>query len=320
MIYYISGVSKHSDLDIEKVKQEISKYEKTCIHELSIVEICTHFCNDLSTIKKMIYQVLELGCTIQPIDYSLLPINRQSSIITNSNGFRKMLDNEKLLDGYVNDSLQTRIFYESEVLNWMSIAITWTYIAIIHKDSGDDHEKIKYICENGQAMLASKAFSNLREILQKILYYFYENPKGFKLKDMIVEYFLDICELFVKSLFSNNASIENIEKRRLQKEELISSEFIKELDVFLKNIAKEINNYPFSNSAITNYYMILFKKFLVCKNKKIEKNDIIDTLLWSFYPQSLVLTADNDIVKSMHEIDSNYATQIKEIKERCKKC
>ena len=73
------------------------------------------------------------------------------------------------------------------------------------------------------------------------------------------------------------------------------------------------------NPIIVKYYIVLFKKFFTIGGMKIDKNNIIDSLFLSYYPNYLILTSDNNFLKIIEEIDPNYHGKIMNILEKCKK-
>jgi hypothetical protein len=103
----------------------------------------------------------------------------------------------------------------------------------------------------------------------------------------------------------------------LQREKLVNKIFIEKLDDKLKYYEDKL--YNFMSPSVVKYYIILFKKFFTLDNKKIEKNNVIDSLLLSYYPENLVLTADEDFIKIMSEINPDCSNQIVNILEKCKK-
>jgi hypothetical protein len=330
MIYYISGTSNNSDLDVTKIMQEISG-NNVFITDLSMLEICTRYRTNLATLKEIIKSLIDLN-------YPVIPCLKNGHKITRSNLISALKD-DVFLNFIVNDSFEKKIEFESMILDFLSKNIATVNLTVNHNK---DSNNIISFANN-----LEKASSHRSDKLRVILHDFYNDDDTRKFKDSVVEYILDLCEIYVymyhvsdkgldlfeffekfeshpeelkRDIFkkiSNDKSLKYIKDRKSQKKGLICKEFIQELDKQLKHYNEKVS--AVSNCPTTiNYYTILFKKILTLEAKKLEKNDIIDSQLLGYYPNYLILTADKNFIKFINEIDKNYATQINTILTKCK--
>jgi hypothetical protein len=341
MIYYISGISK-PNFDVNKLQSELSKQSSVYISELSILEIYSHFRNDLLTLK-IILNYLHIN------NYMVLPFLDEKHTIVN-NKFNELIGKDDTFLKYLaDDSLRIRIEIESRFLNYWSTCIASIYLATYYKN--------KPINKNINKELSNKIINAIIILNENnniyssnfwnILYDFYSDYDEKLFKDKVVEHILDKCMTFTNLLYvsfegidfmdfienvdkydadlkerllkniSDDQFIKKIEKRKQCKKGLIDKSFLQALDDNLEYFENKINK--IMNSCILKYSIILFKKFLTLENKKIEKNNVIDSLLLSYYPNNLIITSDSDFLKFMEEIDTEYYKKIKTFIEKTKR-
>jgi hypothetical protein len=326
MVYYFSEMSA-SNYDTKKMISLLKKHGTIYISELSMLEIYSHFRNDLESLKKII-NFLSAG------KYQIWPYFNKDLTIVNKE-FNELIKDDKFLKYLADDSLRIRIKMETAFINYWATSIASIYLAINYNTKPIKGKNVKMFTKNlFNTIVLFKINDNIPSSpLWDILYEFYKNNNESEFKDKIVEYVLDICDIFINLLhvsdkginfldFINNYDkyddkkneiFENylkdsfsrkIEKRRIQQTNLVNKEFIKELDDNLSHYESKVNR--FMAPGIVKYYTVLFRKFFTLDNKKIEKNNIIDSLLLSYYPNNLIITADNDFLKIMNEINPSY--------------
>ncbi len=71
--------------------------------------------------------------------------------------------------------------------------------------------------------------------------------------------------------------------------------------------------------GLTKYLSIYFHKTFTT-SKKIRKNDLLDALHFSFYPNYLLLTFDKDFLSIIREADESYAAKIDAFISSCNGC
>ncbi|GHV20576.1 hypothetical protein FACS189494_04630 [Spirochaetia bacterium] len=320
----------------KNIRERIHKYEY-----YTTLEIYSHFRNDLNTLKIILNKLSVLKYPVWPhFDKKYTIVNHQ---------FNAMLKDDNFLKYLTNDSMRIRIEMESKFINYWAMSIASIYLAINYNENPIKNDNVNIFTENlFNTILAFNSDDNIYfSKIWNILYEFYNDNDESKFKDKIVDYILTMCEILTDLLhisyegvnffdfFTNSSKYEDekkerifqkisndlftkrIEKRKLQKKELINKQFIQKLDDNLKHYEYKVSN--FMNPCIVKYYIILFKKFFTLENKKIEKNNVIDSLLLSYYPNNLIITADEDFLKIMNEINSSYYNKVRMFLDNCKK-
>ena len=79
----------------------------------------------------------------------------------------------------------------------------------------------------------------------------------------------------------------------------------KAFDEYKEILCKDTNNY------FVEYLRLIMNKYLLDKNKKINKNDIIDSQIFMQTNGYNFLTADSDFLKIIENVDKKKATKIR---------
>ena len=88
-------------------------------------------------------------------------------------------------------------------------------------------------------------------------------------------------------------------------------------------LLSNLNNYSTALKGLmakgeSNYVCELFKRFLSLSEKKIEKNDIIDSIYMKYYPKMHLITYDRGILDNIKILDKNYFNEIEQFLKICK--
>jgi hypothetical protein len=332
----------NSEFDDQKIVMNLSQFDHVYISELSMLEIYSHFRNDVNSLKRILNILSELKYPVRPY------FGDRNTIVNHK--FNEMIKNDEFLKHLTNDSLRIRIDIEATFLIfWIST------ISTLFLSTKITQEPIKKVAN---LVAFNKSFAEMflslnsndnkfKSMIWNDLYDYYQSGNESAFKDKIVDYLLDICEFFIImphvaekgiSFFDfidnydaypdelrseiidtaiNNMFYKQITKRKLTKRELVKKDFI---DILKNNIdCYKIEMDRNMAPGVVRYYIVLFEKFLTLGGKKIEKNNIIDSLLLSYYPENLLITADHDFLMIIKEFDNSYYNEIDSFIKKCKK-
>lgn len=338
ILYYITEIvkTKPHDMDIKKLRAKIIM-ENVFISELSIMEFCVHFMNDINIIKYIFQKLRDLEITI-----AVYPHNRNGDIkerLLPSNILETDKDEEEIRKLIVN-TLELRVEIESQFLLFLGINMATIYLGTkIYPDNKKfSEETINLMRKN--TLNANRWImgenNKLAIEIKHILKQYYKDKSGINLKDKIQYFLVDICKYYFEMYYASltecdfmeykNNVLSN-ERQNIINEYLGNDNFYKKLISFkpcdklissflLENIDYNMEFYRkalsrnFSEITIMYYSKLLSKIFM--NKKKLEKNCIIDSLLLNYYPKYLLITNDiylNDHIKSF---DANYYTKTRQ--------
>lgn len=340
MVYYITNTS-NSNLNVNKLQLELRNHN-FYISELSMLELYSHFRNDILKLKNILnYLHIHKYMVIPYLDNKHTIVNNKfNDLIGKDDFFLKCLADE---------SLRVRIEIESKYLNFWSTCIATIYLAVYYKDEPINKQINKELSKSiiEAVLILNENHDIYSSNLWNILYDFYKDYDENKLKGKIVDHILNKCMVFTNLLYISYEGIDfwdflenvnkydeklkgkiflhifedrfakKIEKRKMFENRLINNSFIQALEDNLKYFENTIN--ITMNPTIVKYYKTLFKKFFTIDGMKIDKNNVIDSLLLSYYPNYHILTSDSCFLKFIEELDPNYHSIIINILEKCKK-
>jgi hypothetical protein len=340
-IYYLTNIER-SKFDAQKIIENLSQFDHIYISELSMLEIYSHFRNDINTLKKIL-------SILSDLKYPVWPYFDNRNTIVNAK-FNDMIRDDVFLKYLADDSLRIRIDLEATFLIfWISTISTLFLSTKITKDpiKGIDN-LIAFNKSFTEMVLSLNSNDNkFKSVLRDDLYSYYQSGNESTFKDKIVDYLLNICEFFtimphvaengitffnfidnydtysdelrneIIYKCANNIFYKQIAKRKTTKKELIKKDFIDILKNNIDHYTTEMNKYM--AHGVVKYHIVLFEKFLTLNGKKIEKNNIIDSLLLSYYPKNLLITADHDFLMIIKEFDNTYYNTIDSFIKKCEK-
>ena len=197
-------------------------------------------------------------------------------------------------DGFVVESLKNALeeFYKTEdevtlKSSINSIYFTNFYTLLINYSCAINNSTIsdlptdskKYSLENSQKILETLQSEELTKNLLKKMKEEEKIPTKRKGKALISEYNIDIEQAF---------------------------------DEYKEILCKDTNNY------FVEYLRLIMNKYLLDKNKKINKNDIIDSQIFMQTNGYNFLTADSDFLKIIENVDKKKAAKIRSEIEKWK--
>jgi predicted nucleic acid-binding protein len=339
-IYYVTNIEK-SEFNAQKIIDNLSQFDHVYISELSMLEIYSHFRNDINILKKILNILSELKYPVWPY------FDNRNTIVNNE--FNEMIKKDDFLKFLTDDSLRIRINVETTFLiYWISTISTLFLSTKITKEPIKGIDNLIAFNKSFLEMVLSLNLNDnkFRSMLWNDLYNYYQSGDESAFKDKMVDYLLNICEYFtimphvtekgitffdfignydtysgelkneIIDKIASNDFYNRIAKRKLTKKVLIKKEFI---DILKSNIDHyKIEMDKNMAPGVVRYYIVLFEKFLTLNGKKIEKNNIIDSLLLSYYPKNLLITADHDFLMIIKEFDNTYYNTIDSFIKKCK--
>ena len=348
ILYYWANVSS-SNYDISKIQETISKYGTPFISELSLLEALVHFRNDKNSVRKLYTFLSDKHIGI--IRY----FKPEYSILTDE--LNELIQNDNIFNRICNSAFEKKLKFESEFLSWWLvnlIAIIGSYL--YYKEPNLRDEKFYKFYRQFEALVYSirEADGFVVESLKNALEEFYKTEDEVTLKSSINSiYFTNFYTLLINySCAINNStisdlptdskkySLENSQKilETLQSEELtknllkkmkeeekiptkrkgkaLISEYNIDIeqafDEYKEILCKDTNNY------FVEYLRLIMNKYLLDKNKKINKNDIIDSQIFMQTNGYNFLTADSDFLKIIENVDKKKAAKIRSEIEKWK--
>ena len=343
-LYYISGVIETlpENINMKNLKRHIQKGQ-CYISELTVIEFCVHYRNDIDKIKCIINTIKKYNIRI--INYPHKLNNRiyeklfEKSIIDIEN-------NESELIEYINNAFELKIRIESQFILFWSINVATIYLGTnIYPGENYISESIQYMFANNLINLAilitGEEYSLSNNLKNDLRSYYKKEEKS--IKNIILNYTLEICEYYIEMYYtslencnffefienydifdinkkekivnsiSSDAFFKKIEKRKNEQKKLVKPSVINTLEnnmvLFEKAISKNFNQ------IVIKYYSKMFTSFFV-DNKKIEKNAIIDSLLLNYYPSFIIITNDKYLNEFIAEYDHKYYENITKTKTK----
>ncbi|GHV03125.1 hypothetical protein FACS189485_05430 [Spirochaetia bacterium] len=344
-LYYITGVEKKTppNLDVNKMISEIRHHQRY-ITELNVLEVCTHYKDDILKIQTLVGEMIKLDIGIIKYPHT---INTRKKEKLFEQDIRLIYQNLDELKEFIKNALELRIKIESQFLLFWASNIASLYLATEFTENGAMIENVPIIFNTNLVCLAL-LITNEDEMfsmdLKEKLHQFYHDEKSINLKDLIVEFVLSICKYYLEMYYVslnncyyidyfcniddynetikkdvslklvNDPYYKRLEKREEEKKILIPEQLRKILENNLSHYEVKMNrNF---HPIVINYYKELFLTFY-SEMAKINKNDVIDSLLLNYYPNITILTFDNKLLNFIKQFNPEYYERIEEIKKKC---
>ena len=335
-LYYVAGIEENipKDIKITNIRQKILQ-EGAYISELSVVEFCTYFFKKIDKIKILLNKMNELNISI--IDYPHYRNGTKHSKIFSVN-LNEIKDNALELEKFIVTALEIRISIESQFLLFLGVNLATLYLGSrIYPDKESFPKDILEMFTVNTLNLNHWVMGEdklLSFTLKKMLLSFYLDNKSVNLKNEISKYLISLCKLYLEMYHTSitgydfvdflNGELSAIEKQRIKKS-IKSDTFyerlqkIKEGRKLISNILREnleynIEFYKISlsnnfNKIVIDYYVVLLNRMLT-ENKKLDKNNIIDSLLLNYYPEHLIITHDTYLLTHIRNFNLEYHNKI----------
>ena len=236
MVYYITNISE-SNLDVNKLQLELRDHN-FYISELSMLEIYSHFRNDILQLKNILnYLHIHKYMVMPSLDDRHKIVNKEFNELIGKDVF--------FLKCLADDSLRIRIEIESKYLNFWSTCIATIYLAVYYKDDPINKQINKDLSKSiiEAVLILNENHDIYSSNLWNVLYDFYNDQNENKLKDKIVDHILNKCMIFTNLLYISHEGIdfldfiENVNKYDEKLREKILLNIFE--DKFAKNIEKE---------------------------------------------------------------------------------
>ena len=344
ILYYIAEIGKPCDLDPKKLLAELLSFESVQVSELTILEMFVHFRNEKRTIVKLIDFLVDKGIGANKILNQKYAFVDKDIIIAMQNKF--------IFDYVVDDSARIKKEIENGYLRfWIfSIAAVYTATKLADEFGEMGFNSPGFLKAYTEIVInLSSESSSLGKAIALALDEFYEIEDTSLFKDKIIELTLNMCELLIGLLaveshnidfieyiakhekgiddketnekisiiLNNDKYLTSVRKRRLNKKPLIQTEMIAEMKTNLVHLENGI--FDLAGEGEIKYLKVMFEEFFINKGKKLNKNDIIDSIYLKYYPTWQLITYDGDFLKRINKIDSNYYNSIMLILDKTRK-
>ena len=322
ILYYWANVSS-SNYDISKIQETISKYGTPFISELSLLEALVHFRNDKNSVRKLYTFLSDKHIGI--IRY----FKPEYSILTDE--LNELIQNDNIFNRICNSAFEKKLKFESEFLScWLVnlIAIIGSYL--YYKEPNLRDEKFYKFYRQFEALVYSirEADGFVVESLKNALEEFYKTEDEVTLKSSInsiyfTNFYTENSQKILETLQSEELT-KNLLKKMKEEEKIptkrkgkaLISEYNIDIeqafDEYKEILCKDTNNY------FVEYLRLIMNKYLLDKNKKINKNDIIDSQIFMQTNGYNFLTADSDFLKIIENVDKKKAAKIRSEIEKWK--
>lgn len=337
ILYYISNLydSKYNATLLLKFLKE--RYDTILISDFTILEMNTKFYNDHD---KIIYLINFMHQNNIGVHLNLTPEHR----IIDENTIKELV-NIEFLNKHIETSFMKRKEIEISYLSYFISAISSLYLSTKIKEqnitnvSEDFNESLFYFFYES-TINGGETRCKISDILIKK----YANGKDKEFNDSIIELIVDNCiELyFLLELSKENINIVDALSNKLSKEQQIKYQELQNKTEFnrlqkrkqkerslVRNECTDIlkNNLSHFEERLSTkipstqikYFVNLFSDILLTKENVIRKNDILDSLMASNYPEKIFLTADSILQKRIIRIYPEYQKLLQETICKCEK-
>lgn len=342
ILYYWSKATS-SNYDVNKIEATIKNMGKPFVSELTVLEAFVHFRDDKKSLEKVYKFIAEKEIGIIPY------FKPEYSILTEE--LNLLLDNDNVRKGMCDNAFKMKIRFESEFLTWWLVNILSVVgVYIVNKNKTLTKEQFYKFYKQFEALVFSTSESNGYAVayLKNALIKFYSDGDEAELKTKINDiYFSNLYVLLINfSCAVNDTTILDIPEdsktfskekntdifNSLQSEELTKNllkkikenekpatlqkgkQLVKEYNIDIKSAFNDYKNVLEKdlNSYLIEYLELIINKYLLDKNKKINKNDIIDSQIFMQTKNGYsFLTADSDFLKIIENIDESKAQTIR---------
>lgn len=350
ILYYWSQVTE-SDYSPEKIGAELRANGVPLISELSIMETLVHFRDNKEAVLKILKFIADEKIGILPY------FKPEFSILTTD--LMELLENDKTFGMIIENAFEKKVNFEADFLSfWLSciISIVGVYLGIKNIFS-DTSKSEKFFRQYSALVLSIRDHESfVIPFLKEVLTKFYNDEDEVTLKHSINEtYMINVYVLLInyscaknnalftqlssestdlgeaeiekimddlhsdqltKNLFKKLSEEDKEDTKRKGKElfHIKDSEMLKAINEFKFHLKKDLNNF------MIEYFVDMFEKYLVLKDKKINKNDIIDSQIYINVKNGYeFITVDGDLLKIIKRIDEPRYNIISKTIEKMKK-
>lgn len=327
LLYYWAETEKSDHHSSLRISEEL-KNKKVFVSELSFLELIIKYEYYPAKIKQILDFLQKEKIGIFPmIPGFYLPFIVYPNILISQDHFPAILELVK----------KRRVEIEADLLLFLISSIAAeTSLGILHFDSENPIDKQKYLFH-----IAALLAANQDEIYQALQYHLNEfyKDKSKEATDKLKEEIYTILDSLVYVVAVNHNVIDNNkELKDLRSDSDLSEEETKEVsenfskNKFRKVLKTQINQdgterkpifkqyindidsflYNFENEMIqsmskgtVSYYKFLLKKIFTT-GRKINKNDMIDSIFFNAFPNFQLYTADKKFRDVLEEIDIDY--------------
>jgi predicted nucleic acid-binding protein len=205
ILYYITEVveTKPHDMDIKELKEKIIR-ENVFISELSIIELCVHFMNDIDKIKHIFHELEELKIKIAAYPHKRNGDRKERLLPSN---ILEVERDEEEIRKLIGNALELRVEIESQFLLFWGINMATIYLGTkIYPDNKEFPEKImNFMKENTLSMNKWIMGENNKLVggIKSILKQYYKERPCINLKDKIQYFLIDICKCYFEMYYAS---------------------------------------------------------------------------------------------------------------------